>query len=268
MTPNELREKKFNRAFGFGYRMEDVDRYLELVAKSMEDMIAENAALNKKLEVLADKISEYRNDEESLRTALLGAQKLGDSVIRESKGKAAGIMRDANQKAEMMIDNAKRQLDREKKAFDSLQHEVETFKNNLFEMYKQHLAIVSGMPGEIKESNLLSSAQAPSLGAAEEEQVETAAVQEQPAPAAKQEPAPAPEEEPDTVSGNTQAWSFGQRLSHELSDAEEDEVEIEDAFSLDALKKRVAMETESYDSKPNSSNMQFGKGADKDKFRG
>lgn len=262
MTPNELREKKFNRAFGFGYRMEDVDRYLELVAKSMEDMIAENAALNKKLEVLADKISEYRNDEESLRTALLGAQKLGDSVIRESKGKAAGIMRDANQKAEMMIDNAKRQLDREKKAFDNLQKEVETFKNNLFEMYKQHLAIVSGMPGEIKDSNLLASAQAPSLNAAEEEEP----VQEQEVPAAKQEPAP--EEEPTTVSGNTQAWSFGQRLTHELSEAEDDEVDIEEAFSLDALKKRVAMETESYDSKPNNSNMQFGKGADKDKFRG
>lgn len=265
MTPNELREKKFNRAFGFGYRMEDVDRYLELVAKSMEDMIAENAALNKKLEVLADKISEYRNDEESLRTALLGAQKLGDSVIRESKGKAAGIMRDANQKAEMMIDNAKRQLEREQKAFDNLQKEVETFKNNLFDMYKQHLAIVSGMPGEIKESNLLSSAQAPSLNAAEEQEPVQEPEQEAP-PAPKQEqPAPQPQEEA-AAAGHTGTWSFGQRIQHEI-DAEE-EVDIEEAFSLDALKKRVAMETESYDSKPNHSAMQFGKGADKDKYRG
>lgn len=108
LTPKEISEKTFDKTFGFGYRMDDVDAYLDEVAKSMTELLGQNADLEKKLEVLADKLTEYREDEESLRTALLGAQKLGDSVIRESKTKAEIIMRDATIKAEAMVNNAKR----------------------------------------------------------------------------------------------------------------------------------------------------------------
>ena len=148
LTPKEISEKTFDRTFGFGYRMDDVEEYLKTVSAALQEQIDKNQDLERKLEVLADKLTEYREDEESLRTALLGAQKLGDSVIRESKTKAEIILRDANIKAETIVSNAKRQIDREQEAFEKIQNEVASFKDRLLDLYKQHLELVSTIPGK------------------------------------------------------------------------------------------------------------------------
>lgn len=151
LTPKEIADKTFDKTFGFGYRMDDVDAYLEQAANSMSELLEINADLEKKLEVLADKLTEYREDEESLRTAILGSQKLGDSVIRESKTKAEIIMRDATIKAEAMANHAKRQIEREQENLIRTQKEVASFKNRLLDMYKQHLELISALPGQLEE---------------------------------------------------------------------------------------------------------------------
>ncbi len=148
LNPNEIAHKKFEKALGFGYRMDDVEEYLELVAKDMQDLIDEKADLERKMIVLADKLNEYREDEESLRTAILSAQKLGDSLIRESKTKAEIIMRDATIKADALVGNARRQIERENDALVRIQKEVALFKNKLIELYKQHLELISSLPGD------------------------------------------------------------------------------------------------------------------------
>ncbi len=148
LTPKEIAEKTFDKTFGFGYRMDDVNAFLEQAAKSMSELLEINSDLEKKLEVLADKLQEYREDEESLRTAILGSQKLGDSVIRESKTKAEIILRDATIKAEAMTNHAKRQIEREQDNLIRTQKEVASFKNRLLDMYKQHLEIISALPGQ------------------------------------------------------------------------------------------------------------------------
>lgn len=148
LTPKEIAEKTFDKTFGFGYRMDDVNAFLEQAAKSMSELLEINSDLEKKLEVLADKLQEYREDEESLRTAILGSQKLGDSVIRESKTKAEIILRDATIKAEAMTNHAKRQIEREQENLLRTQREVASFKNRLLDMYKRHLEIISALPGQ------------------------------------------------------------------------------------------------------------------------
>ncbi len=157
ISPKELRDKAFKKSFGMGYKADDVHDFLGRVAVVLEELIEERDDLERKLEVLADKIGEYREDQESLRSALLGAQKLGDSVIRESKTKAEIIMRDANIKAEVMIDNAKRQLEKEQQAFDLLQTQVREFKSDLLKLYRQHIETVTTIPGETEELTAIES---------------------------------------------------------------------------------------------------------------
>lgn len=152
LTPKEIGEKTFEKTFGFGYRMDDVDAFLEQAAKSLAEQQRKNAEMEKKLEVLADKLTEYREDEESLRTALLGAQKLGDSVIRESKTKAEIVLRDATIKAEAMVSHAKRQIEEEQTNLEKIQQEVGSFKSRLLDMYKQHIELISTLPGSFSNA--------------------------------------------------------------------------------------------------------------------
>ena len=74
---------RFDKQMG-GYKQDEVEIFLQQVAAEYAKLLAEKEELEQKIEVLADKVEQYREDEDSLRSALIGAQKLGDSVIREN----------------------------------------------------------------------------------------------------------------------------------------------------------------------------------------
>ncbi len=149
LTPNDIANKKFDKAMG-GYRIDDVESFLSQVSDTVIALYEDKKSLEEKIEVLAEKLEEYRADEDSLRNALLGAQKLGDSVIRESKAKAEVILRDASAKAERMVDNAQLQIEREKMTLVRMQSEVSNFKARLLATYKKHIELIGSLPGNVE----------------------------------------------------------------------------------------------------------------------
>lgn len=72
----------------FGYKTEEVEDYLREVAQYVDSVNKEKAVLEKKIQILADRINEYRKDEESMKEALLGAQRLGNHRDFRSKRKS------------------------------------------------------------------------------------------------------------------------------------------------------------------------------------
>lgn len=146
LTPNEIANKTFEKTKFSGYRPEDVDVFMQEVASAMAALQAEKNELEAKIEVLADKVEEYRNDEDSLRAALIGAQKLGDNIVKESKNKAELIMRDAQIKAERIVENAQHKIEKEQYALQLMQTEVKNFKEKLLSLYKAHLELITALP--------------------------------------------------------------------------------------------------------------------------
>lgn len=167
----DLMNAQFSKA-AFGYRQDEVDDYVRSVAATMRDLTEDNKDLEEKLEVLASKLEEYREDEESLRSAILGAQKLGDKIIRDSQSKAEVIIREATTRADRLVETAQRKIEREQVALSRIQKEVADFKNRLLVLYKQHLELISSLPADEEEAK---AAPAPE--------------EEAPAPAPAQEPA-------------------------------------------------------------------------------
>ncbi|MBR5202031.1 MAG: DivIVA domain-containing protein [Clostridia bacterium] len=85
LTPDKIKEKSFQTTGRGSYRADDVNSFLSEVSASYEQMFKENSDLIKKITLLAKKIEEYRADEESLKMALLNAQKLADKIVAEAK---------------------------------------------------------------------------------------------------------------------------------------------------------------------------------------
>ena len=83
IASEDVRRVTFERAMR-GYRCEDVDDYLKQVADSMDALSAENEDLQKKLVVLAQRIDQYRAEEDTLRTTMINAQRLGRRLPRSS----------------------------------------------------------------------------------------------------------------------------------------------------------------------------------------
>lgn len=105
MDINSIIDRNFTEAMR-GYKKEEVDEVLDTVAREFAQLKKENEDLEKKLQVCADKIREYREDEDALKDAILGAQKTGNAIIADSKEKAAGIVKDAEDKAADMRQEA------------------------------------------------------------------------------------------------------------------------------------------------------------------
>lgn len=100
-----ISSKSFTEAMR-GYKKEEVDEFLEEVSQEYAKLKNINNELEKKLEVLADRIREYREDEDALKEALLGAQKQGRQVVEEAKEKAKNMIDEAQEKCDNMIADA------------------------------------------------------------------------------------------------------------------------------------------------------------------
>lgn len=105
MDAAAISEKRFTEAMR-GYKKEEVDDYLNDLSMEVSQLNKEKDELEKKLVVLADKIREYREDEDALKEALLGAQKQGNAVIASAKEKSAEMIQEAQNKCDGMIADA------------------------------------------------------------------------------------------------------------------------------------------------------------------
>lgn len=130
MNAKAIMDKKFERSKA-GYDVEQVDEFLRDVSIEFSELQTQNESLEKKLEVLADKIREYREDEEAIKDALLGAQKQGVRVIAEAKEKAENIIKEATAKSEAAAAEAKEKADKVVAEADALIAEKTAFSKKI-----------------------------------------------------------------------------------------------------------------------------------------
>lgn len=150
MNVEDIHNVTFDRVMR-GYRPEEVDAYLDQVAAELERLQTEKGDLEKKMNILAEKVAQYRNDEETLKTALLNAQRMGESVIHEARQKAETILYDATNKANQARDEALEKVAEEELLLSRLKAEVAHFKSEILNLYKQHIESLSLLPGEEKK---------------------------------------------------------------------------------------------------------------------
>ncbi len=148
LTLNEIRNVNFRKANFGGYRAEDVEAFIDEVQLSYDTLLRENAELVKKLEVLAAKLEEYQGEEDSIRNALMNAQKVGDASLRDAKHKAEIILKDATIKAEKIVQNAQSEIHNEREVIERMQRDIAEFKAKLLRVYKEHLTLINSIPNE------------------------------------------------------------------------------------------------------------------------
>lgn len=160
LTLQQIKEVTFTKTMG-GYKTNEVDDFIDQCVETVAGLIEERNTSNKKLEVLADKLMEYRNEEDSIRSALMSAQRLGDTIVREANQKASLVQEDAAIKAEKLLTDAQVKADGlvnsvadEVKAQEAelkrLKHEVAMFKERMLTIYKEHLSLIDLLPEEPK----------------------------------------------------------------------------------------------------------------------
>ena len=105
-TPQEIEQVSFSRATFGGYDMQSVDEFLEPLTEDYVRLYKENALLKSKMKVLVTKLEEYRQNEASMKDAIVNAQKTCDMMVKEAEAKCTQMLNDANAAAAENAKNA------------------------------------------------------------------------------------------------------------------------------------------------------------------
>ena len=98
-TPQQIDQISFNTAKFGGYKIDEVDSFLEPLTEDYVTLYKENALLKSKMKVLVSKLEEYRNNEASMKDAIVNAQKTCDKMVKEAEEKCKLMLSEANQAA-------------------------------------------------------------------------------------------------------------------------------------------------------------------------
>ena len=184
LTPDAVKSKQFQATGRGAYRADDVDGFFAEVSASYEQMFKENGELIKKISLLANKVEKYKDEEDSLRKALISAQTLADKIVKDAKDSIAGTLEAANEDADKIraaaedeakeiVAKAKAEADavllqskkdadeilgavnrkvmKESLEFEMLQKKAAEFRAHLLGLYKEHLNLINAIPEYVAE---------------------------------------------------------------------------------------------------------------------
>ena len=98
-TPQQIDQISFNKSTFGGYNMDEVDAFLEPLTEDYLTLYKENALLNSKMRVLVGKLEEYRNNDASMKEAVINAQKTCEQMVLEAQQKCEKMLSEANTSA-------------------------------------------------------------------------------------------------------------------------------------------------------------------------
>ena len=106
LTPQEVTNSVFEKALLGGYDTASVDKFMAQLTQDYSALYRENGILKTKMKVLVDKVEDYRSTEDSMRMALLQAEKTAKEIVEAAEAKRDSIETEVAEKQEELMRQA------------------------------------------------------------------------------------------------------------------------------------------------------------------
>jgi len=120
ITPLDIQQMVFKVSFR-GYDKEEVNRFLEELAQTVESLNRDNAVQREKIVFLEQQLAELKRTEGTLSSTLLSAQSLAEDMKRNAQREADLVVKEAELKAGELIREARVELTDTQRDLSSLQ---------------------------------------------------------------------------------------------------------------------------------------------------
>jgi cell division initiation protein len=120
ITPLDIQQMVFKASFR-GYDKEEVNRFLEELAQTVESLNRDHAIQQEKIVFLEQQLAELKRTEATLSSTLLSAQSLAEDVKRNAQREADLVIKEAELKAGELIRQAGVELTDTQRDLSSLQ---------------------------------------------------------------------------------------------------------------------------------------------------
>jgi cell division initiation protein len=119
VSPIDMRQPRFGTAMR-GFDRAEVVHFLEEAATDYENALRENDRLRGEIIRLESSLNQFRELEGSLKSTLMSAQKVGDDMRDTATKEAARIVREAEGRADILVEKAQARLEDIEREIDGL----------------------------------------------------------------------------------------------------------------------------------------------------
>lgn len=109
LTPLDVRKQEFRKSLR-GYDPVEVDTFMEMVASEFEEVLRSQKEMRDKVVELEVQLRDYRQIEKTLQQTLLQAQEATGRTYESARREAELIVREAEQKAAKIVEQANSDL--------------------------------------------------------------------------------------------------------------------------------------------------------------
>lgn len=144
LAPHELKKAVFQRAMR-GYNPAEVDEYISYLLKNYVDLYRLNSELEKKLEIIIARNNELSRDSDTVRTALLDAQRAASKIVGEAKEEAQLIVHSSKRSCDNILNEFRAHIAEEREKLLALQNEMSAFKERIYSELQAEIETVVEM---------------------------------------------------------------------------------------------------------------------------
>jgi len=150
LPPHELKNKEFSKVMR-GYNSVEVDEHIEFIIEKYTELYRLNDEYERKLQTAEAKIAQFKADEESIRSALINAQRASAKIISEANERADVILRSAKTNCDKIVAEFKENVRAERVTLLKLRDTISKFKAHLFEEYQSHIEFIEKIAPELDD---------------------------------------------------------------------------------------------------------------------
>lgn len=142
LTPLDIKKQEFKKILR-GYDPIEVDAFLDMVANEVEALIREKNRLGDELLKVQTQLNDYRQVEKTLKDTLVTAQENITASRQSSKREADIIMREAELKAEKILEGTRSKLQKLKSDVQIIKAQKESFARRLRHLLESQIELIS-----------------------------------------------------------------------------------------------------------------------------
>lgn len=127
LTPLDIQNKQFSKSLR-GFRDVEVEEFLALIVRSMEELIQVNIDTTAKLQICEKELDRYKAMERTINEAMILAQRTSEDMIKNANDRSSFIIEQADEQAKKLISDANNEVLNVIKRHEEAKHALQTFQ--------------------------------------------------------------------------------------------------------------------------------------------
>ena len=125
-----------------GYSRSEVNQFISNVITETEDIVLRCQSQRDEIIELKKQLEHYKNIEDTLKVAIMRAEKMSDDIKRMANRESEAIINQAKENASKIVNEALLRANDIDKNTEQLKKNIDVFKNKLRLILKQQLKVV------------------------------------------------------------------------------------------------------------------------------